>query len=562
MRKTCNQCQTEFEIMNEDLQFYDKLSPVFENKKYPLPPPTLCPDCRQQRRLAQCNEQFLYEGQCRLCQKPTLTQYPPHSDQPYYCRTCWHSDQWDPRDYGQKFDDSKNFFEQFVETRKRTPAQALSIQGNTENSEYIHLAGFSKNSYLIMHSDHCEDCYYGYGMKHCTKCVDGFYNIYSELCYNCVDCHKCYGLVGSQDCVNCNSSSFLRDCVGCRNCFLCVGLRQKEYFFENKQLTQAEYEEKIQSLDLGSYEVYQSCKERLKELEKDHTFKEFQGHNLENCFGMHMYNCKDTTYSFDCDDVEHGKFLYQVVIGAKDVYDIYQYGNNFQVSYECSVSGLNCHGLRFCYETHMCADVFYSWYMENCKNCFGCSNMHHQSYCILNKQYSRQEYEQLVPKIIEQMKERREWGEFFPIATSPFGYNKTTAYMYYPLTREEIATIGGSWDEYEVPPPDTAKKIAAQDLPDNIKDIPDDILNYVIECEATKKLFRATKPELRFYRDQVLPFPRRSPHQRHIDRFQRRNPRQFWKRNCDKCQKEIQTTYSPDRPEVVYCEACYLETVY
>ena len=31
---------------------------------------------------------------------------------------------------------------------------------------------------------------------------------------------------------------------------------------------------------------------------------------------------------------------------------------------------------------------------------------------------------------------------------------------------------------------------------------------------------------------------------------------------CDKCKTEIQTSYPPDRPEIVYCEDCYKQEVY
>ena len=41
-----------------------------------------------------------------------------------------------------------------------------------------------------------------------------------------------------------------------------------------------------------------------------------------------------------------------------------------------------------------------------------------------------------------------------------------------------------------------------------------------------------------------------------------RNPRRFWDRQCGKCKKPIKTTYAPERPEIVYCETCYLATVY
>ncbi|MCX6807598.1 MAG: hypothetical protein NTZ80_02225, partial [Patescibacteria group bacterium] len=89
-----------------------------------------------------------------------------------------------------------------------------------------------------------------------------------------------------------------------------------------------------------------------------------------------------------------------------------------------------------------------------------------------------------------------------------------------------------------------------------------DILNYAIECEITKKPFRIIKQELEFYRKHNLPLPKRHPDQRHKDRLSLRNPRKLWDRTCNKCNIPIQTSYSPDRPETVYCEKCYLETVY
>jgi CxxC-x17-CxxC domain-containing protein len=41
-----------------------------------------------------------------------------------------------------------------------------------------------------------------------------------------------------------------------------------------------------------------------------------------------------------------------------------------------------------------------------------------------------------------------------------------------------------------------------------------------------------------------------------------RNPRKLFDRKCDKCGKDIKTTYAPDRPEIVYCEECYEKEIY
>ncbi|MFA4891523.1 MAG: hypothetical protein WC604_04240 [Candidatus Gracilibacteria bacterium] len=579
MKNKCVKCAEIFEITDDDLQFYDSISLRVGEKKYPVPPPTLCPECRQQRRLSAMNERNLYPGaKCGLCGKQILSSYAPGLNQPVYCRDCWHSEKWDARDYGRDFDFGRPFFEQFDELRKKVPALALNSQGNCVNSDYIHLAGWSKNCYLIMHADFCEDCYYGYGFKKNLFCVDGFYNLHCELCYDCVDVHKCYGLAGCQECNTCNSSAFLRDCIGCNDCFCCVGLRNQSYCFENKQLSKEAYKAKMKEVDVGSYEQYQKYKKLRKELEKGHPFKEFQGNNLTNCFGNHLNHCKDLYYCFDCEDVEGGKYCYQLVLGAKNNYDIYQFGTNIQQSYECTISGEHSYHVLFCDDVQMdSCDVYYSWYMERCKNCFGCVGMQGGNYCVLNKQYTKDEYEKLVPRIIEYMTktgplsggqasagagQAGEFGEYFPSAISQHGYNKTTAQLYYPLTKEQALAGGFKWDDYEVPPPKVEKVIPASDLPDNIKDVSDDILDAAIMCEVTGKPFKITSKELKFYRRQVIPLPRRCPDQRHLDRFVLRNPRKFFDRKCGKCEKEIRTTYAPDRPEVVYCEKCYVEALY
>ena len=64
MTKTCSKCSQRFDVEENDLKFYDEISPVFGGKKYAVPPPNLCPDCRQQRRLAWRNERTLYTRKC------------------------------------------------------------------------------------------------------------------------------------------------------------------------------------------------------------------------------------------------------------------------------------------------------------------------------------------------------------------------------------------------------------------------------------------------------------------------------------------------------------------
>ncbi|MCB9807479.1 hypothetical protein H6768_06460 [Candidatus Peribacteria bacterium] len=54
--KKCRFSGKEFFVTDRDLEFYDKISPVFSGKKYVIPSPTLSPQERQKRRLSWRND--------------------------------------------------------------------------------------------------------------------------------------------------------------------------------------------------------------------------------------------------------------------------------------------------------------------------------------------------------------------------------------------------------------------------------------------------------------------------------------------------------------------------
>jgi hypothetical protein len=60
-----------------------------------------------------------------------------------------------------------------------------------------------------------------------------------------------------------------------------------------------------------------------------------------------------------------------------------------------------------------------------------------------------------------------------------------------------------------------------------------------------------------------IPLPRYCPNCRHHERLKNRNPLKLYKRTCMKegCDVEFETTYAPERKEIVYCEKCYQNEV-
>jgi hypothetical protein len=179
----------------------------------------------------------------------------------------------------------------------------------------------------------------------------------------------------------------------------------------------------------------------------------------------------------------------------------------------------------------------------SCKNCFGCIGLQHKEYCILNKQYSKEEYEKLKTKIIEHMTKTKEWGEFFPPSLSPFAYNETGAQDFFPLTKEEAEKLGFRWLD---------KDKKESKIP-NSKD--------VLSCEECGKNYKLIPQELKFYKQMSIPTPTHCPSCRHKERFQTRGEYALYDKTCDNCKQPIKTTYPPKSPYTIFCEKCYLESV-
>jgi len=118
------------------MEFYEKISPTFAGKKFQIPTPTLCPECRQQRRLAFRNERNLYRRTCDASGKQIISMYNPECGYKVYDQKIWWSDQWDPMSYGREFDFTKTFTEQFGELMREMPH--LSLLGvQNELSDYV-----------------------------------------------------------------------------------------------------------------------------------------------------------------------------------------------------------------------------------------------------------------------------------------------------------------------------------------------------------------------------------------------------------------------------------------
>lgn len=570
MQKTCanSWCGQSYEVTDDDLAFYEKVSPVFNGKKELIPPPTCCPDCRSQCRFAFRNEETLYRRTCDATGRDIVSCYSPNKALVVYERSHWLT--IDNTELGQEFDFNRPFFDQFRDLYLATPKASVMQSGEITNSDYTHFVGWVKNCYLTFDSGKDEDCFYCYtNTAYSKNCCDGFRLLRCELCFDSVNLTDCYNTRFAGFCVNCSDSAFLRDCIGCKRCIGCTNLRNKEYHIFNESVTKEEFDRVWSELFSGSYQAVENFCNRWQSFSVGQPHRNLHNIDAKGCTGDYLVRCENVYDSYDCSESKDMRYCQHTENQAHDCYDISSFGESMEFCYELASTGgalgrssvSNCaFGVYIYYGGN---NVYYSMNChDNCQNCFGCCDVRAKKYCILNKQYSKEEYETIVPKIIDYMRSTGEWGQFFPLTLSQFGYNETLSMGFFPLTKEEVLKKGWHWSDYEAPISQVKKKIPARELPDSLNDLTDDFLDIAIECQVTGKPFRIIKQELDFYRQMGIPCPRLCPDARHRRHLASRNPRKLWGRSCAKCGKVIQTTYAPERLEMVYCEECYLKEVY
>lgn len=550
--KICQNCQRRFIIESADLKFYRKIS---------VPPPNFCPECREQRRLAFRNERALYKRKCDLCQKEVVSIYsstPPSGwVKPFtvYCPDCWFSDQWDELANGRDFKSSKPFFSQFKELLQNAPR--LSIQHiRVENSDWVNNETDVKNCYLDVGGHFNEDCAYNTYAVKCKDCFDNYWLWNSSLCYECISCRNGFKTFFSQQCQDCLDAFLSYDCRNCQNIFGCAGLRHKQYYIFNKPYSKENYFDFLKKYPVSSYKILQTLKEKAREITLKTPHRDVSIVKSVNCDGNYIEQSKNCHNCWDVEKAEDCKHLF-IDGEIKDSYDASSVSFQTELIYE--VMGANAISkVKFSHFISSGYNLEYCNFLVNSHDCFGCVGLRNKSYCILNKQYPEQEYEELKEKIIEYMKKTGEYGEFFPVSLSTFGYNETTAQDYFPLIKEEAAKIGVNWNNYKSA---VNYKFSDYQIPDDIHNVGDDILDKILRCEVSGLAYKIIPMELKFYREMGLPIPRRAPLQRHKDRLVLRAPRKLWPRQCQKCHKDIKTVYAPERPEIIYCEKCYLARV-
>jgi CxxC-x17-CxxC domain-containing protein len=559
--RTCQNCKTDFSVASEDFDFYAKLS---------VPAPLTCPRCRFERRLMFRNERNLYKRNCDKCGKGIITIFSPEGAQPVYCSPCWWGDSWDARDYGVDYDPSRPFFEQLRELRDRVPCMALIVgYASLVRSEYVNHAGACKDCYLIFNADFCENVLYSSTITHVKESMDLLMSGNSELTYDSIDS---YGtkVFFSENAASCIETYFSKDCAGCLNCIGCVGLRNKSYHIFNKPVSREEFTQFVADARLDTRAGVAAMEKAAHAFWLTVPRRANYGTRNVNSTGDYIYDCKNAKECYQAVGLEDGAYCQLLTLApTRDAYDLTEWGMNSERIVDAITVGENCANIKYCSGAWAnCSNVEYSMYAVGSSDCFGCVNLRKQKYCILNKQYTKEEYEKLRAEIIKDMMEHPymdaqgrtfPYGEFLPYDLSFFAYNESHANQYWPKTEAEIGERGF---RFKAPEKSAHVPTLGWDaVPESIRDVTDGITKEILGCASCGKSYRIVPAELALLRRFDLPVPTACPDCRHMRRVARVNPPVLYARECNKCKKGIVTAYAPERPEIVYCESCYQQEV-
>ncbi len=573
--RNCQNCKNDFTIESDDFSFYEKIK---------VPPPTFCPECRMIRRLMWRNNRSLYSRVCGLC-SCRLISFLKDDGVPVYCNSCYGGDDWDQYKYGRDYRFDVPFFTQLYDLIKEQPRLFQISYGINTNIDYANSIVNGKNLHLSFSCIDCENIFFSENVdrsKNCFDCLsvqdleNSSWNINSEKNYNS---HYMY------ESSNCIDSYFLYDCANCSNCFMSSNLRNQSYYFFNEKLDKEEYLKKIAELKLSNYSNLETYKANFNDLIKSSIHKYANIQSSQKVTGDIILNSKAVKRSFDSRNCENIGYSYRT-IQAKDLLDC-GWILKGELEYETMTGSGGSYNQVSCFMCVTSKNMFYSIACKNSSDCFGCVGLKNAQYCILNQQYSKDEYIRLVEEIkksmsdlpyIDSMGRIFKFGEFFPYDLSFFGYNESLAHDFFPLRKEVAVGHGYKW--HDTQDRNYSPTILSSDLPDSIEEVSESILGEVIACPNNgnyltlcTSAYRLVQDEFVFLKKNGLPIPRHCPNCRHYERLKYRNPVSLVSRICmcnkeehsnhqGKCTVEFETSYAPERPEIVYCEKCYQQEVY
>ena len=399
-----------------------------------------------------------------------------------------------------------------------------------ENTKFADVVHESKNVYLSFFvTTWSQNILYSLSVKQNSNSVFNsiFVSKSSQNIYSSVSITESFNIFFSQWIYNSNNIRFSKNLTWCFECIACSNLENQSYCIKNQKFTREEYIDKKNEI--------MKWKDRFSSIYNQLFKIHFQNHNSINCVWWSIV---------ESENIDNWLYIYNIKnswnvimqasdIGWKNIYDSILWGSWETYDLYASIGAWICNHLYSSIQCGTCTNMFYSMFCESSSFCLGCIGLKNKSYCILNKQYTKEERYEKVDEIFADMEAEWTLGQFFPATMNPFYFNDTAAYLINPtFTKEEVAAKGYLWrdEAIKVDIPEWAKVISINELANYERriDNPDsdnqkwfidpEILKVIIQDEQGN-VYRIVKMEYDFLMKHGLPLPRKHRLERMKENF-------------------------------------------
>ncbi len=548
-------CEGDFEITAEDILFLKMLR---------VPAPNFCPTCRRMRRMVYMGLSQLFKRKCDVPEhdENLISIFSDKCPFPVYDYKYFIGDEFDPFSFGKEYEQGADPMELLWNMRKVFPMPSfLNRDPSSINSEYSNGGRNTKNGYYVFGCYGSEDIWYSYMAGESKSVMDSRYvrkvdHVYRGL--HSQNIYKSSFVYFSKDCTD---SMFLFDCRNCDSCFGCVGLRGARYHVYNKQLSKEEYQDFIKNLYPLKRSSLKDYEDKFWSLVKSLPMNGPRNIAVENISGVMNNNVKNAYDITDSEDSEHIRHA-DGGLSHKDSMDFLFSGGHSSFLYGTTNIGSQSSNVKFSVSSKFCTNSEFIFNSKNLNNCFMCFGLQSKSYCVLNKQYTPEEYFILVDDIKSEMIKKGQYGDGLEMNFSAQSYNFSLGQASFPLSDKEIVRLGG----YVATEPESSsgnmKVLSSEEIPETIDEVSDDILNYALTCEETGRSFRIVESELQFLRKMKLPLPSINPTLRMLKLVMFSPMCKKYQTTCAKCNKDMESLLNPKDGYILYCEKCYQQEVY
>lgn len=364
--------------------------------------------------------------------------FPPHTKIHIVDSKIYDSDRDSLTEYWFSYDFEKSFFAQQEHLLYLIPFPNILLIWACENSIFSSFSVNCKNTYLSTTINGWENICYS------IVCRSNVTNIYNSVFVldNCDNIYACTFVINSQniffsfDIENCFDCRLSTNLISCQYCIKCDWLQNQSYCIDNIQYWKEEFfvlkKQFLADNIMWMYKLYAS----IIKFSFDSTSKlsDSLDHTL---FIYNSYNCKNTVLIWwHVENKNLNNVIYSSFNNTDCVWWHWYHETSHAYIWEMIIRGQN---------------NYYSQYLEDCSYCLWCVWLKNKSFCILNKQYTKEERFEFANKIFEQMDKDWSLWEFFPWSMNPFYFNDTAAYLIDDsFTKEEVTKEWYLWRDGDI----------------------------------------------------------------------------------------------------------------